>query len=921
MPDFKTEVRLRLARLNLEPARESAIVEEMAQHLEQRFDELLAQGASPAAARQAVLKELSEGSRLEKDLLQVEKQVRFEPAPPPPPSLRGGLTRLNKDFRYALRGLRLNPAFTAIAILSLALGIGANTSIFQLLDAVTLRSLPVKNPDELVLIKMPNAKGRTGSARGSAPYFSNAIWEQVRDQQQAFSGMAAWNSTGFNMANRGRARGARGLYVNGDFFPALGVRPLLGRVFSAADDHRGCGLPGAVISYGYWQKEFGGKDSAVGSKLMVEGHPVEVIGVTPPGFYGVEVGRSYDVAIPLCSEVLIAGESSILERRDGWWLGVIGRLKPGWTAAKATAQLEAISPAIFHATLPENYRPDQAKQFLEWKMAAEPAGTGISGLRRAYADPLWILLAIAGTVLLIACANLANLMFARANAREREIAVRLALGASRMRLLQQLLMESLLLSAIGAVAGILLAQGLTRVLVSFLSTQFGSVTLDLGLDWRVLGFTAAIAVMTCLFFGLMPAIKSTAVPPIVAMKAGSRGVTAGRERFGLRRILVVAQVAMSMVLLVGAFLFVRSFQNLVHLNAGFQQTGILVTDLDFTQLNVPATERNSFKQNLVDRLQTLPGVVAAAAVEIVPISGNAWNEDVHFDSSGQDVHEIVNFNRVSPGFFRTMDTALIKGRDFTAENTLTSPAVAIVNESFVRKVLKDAEPLGKIFRVEEGAGKPESPYQIIGVVQDTKYNDMRDDFGPIAYLARSQDKKPDTGLSVVVRSELALDALTGSVEHEVTQINPAIGIQFSVFKTQIRDTMQRERLMASLSGFFGLLAGILATVGLYGVISYMVARRRNEIGIRMALGADRGRVLALIMREAAVLVLLGLLLGAGLSLVSTRTAAALLYGLKPHDPVTLALAAVSLAAVAATASYLPAFRAARIHPTEALREE
>jgi predicted permease len=308
-------------------------------------------------------------------------------------------------------------------------------------------------------------------------------------------------------------------------------------------------------------------------------------------------------------------------------------------------------------------------------------------------------------------------------------------------------------------------------------------------------------------------------------------------------------------------------------------------------------------------------------VEIVPISGNAWNEDVHFDNSGQDVHEIVNFNRVSPGFFRTMNTAIVKGRDFAADNTLNSPAVAIVNESFVHKVLKDAEPLGKIFRVEEGAGKPESPYQIMGVVQDTKYNDMRDDFGPIAYLARSQDKKPDSGVSLVVRSELALEALTGSVEHEVTEINPAIGIQFSVFKTQIRDTMQRERLMASLSGFFGLLAGILATIGLYGVISYMVARRRNEIGIRMALGADRRRVLALIMREAVLLLGIGLAIGTALALASTRAASALLFGLKPHDPVTLALAAGALAAVAAAASYLPAVRAARIHPTEALREE
>jgi putative ABC transport system permease protein len=920
-PDFKTEVRSRLARLNLEPTREAAIVEEMAQHLEQRYDELVASGATSGAAKEAVLRELSEGSRLEKDLLRVEQQTPFEPALPDPLSLSGMLARLNRDLRYALRVLRLNPGFSAIAILSLALGIGANTSIFQLLDAVTLRSLPVKNPDELMLVRVPNAKGRSGASHGSAPFFTNPIWEQVRNNQQAFSGMAVWNSTGFNMANGGRARGARGLYVNGDFFNTLGVPPLLGRVFSASDDHRGCGLPGAVISYGYWQKEFGGKESAVGSKLMVEGHPVEVIGVTPPGFYGLEVGRSYDVAVPLCSEVLVNGEVSIFERRDGWWLAIIGRLKPGWSVAKATAQLEAISPAVFSATLPANYQPQPAKQFLEWKMAAQPAGTGLSNLRRSYEDPLWILLAIAGTVLLIACANLANLMFARANAREREIAIRLALGASRMRLLQQLLMESILLSAGGAVAGILLAQVLTRVLISFLSTQFGSVTLNLGLDWRVLGFTGAVAILTCLFFGLMPAIKSTATPPIVAMKAGSRGLTAGRERFGIRRVLVVVQVAMSMVLLVSAFLFVRSFQNLVNLDAGFRQTGILVVDFDFTQLNIPVDQRNSFKLDLVDRLHALPGVESAAAAEIVPFSGNGWNEDVHFDNAGQDVHEIVNFNRISPGYFRTMHTDLVRGRDFGPDNTLTSPAVAIVNEAFARKMLKDADPLGKIFRVEEGAGKPMSPYQIIGVVKDTKYFDMREDFSPIAYLARTQDKKPDSNATVVLRSDLALESLTSSVERTAAGINPAMGIQFSVLKSQIRDTMLRERLMASLSGFFGLLAGLLSTIGLYGVISYMVARRRNEIGIRMALGADRGRVLALVMREAAILLAVGLAVGTALSLVSTRAAASLLFGLKPRDPVTLALAALALTMVAAGASYFPAFRAARIHPTEALREE
>ena len=921
-PDFKTEVRRRIARLHLEPTREAAIVEEMAQHLEQRYEELTTQGLTASAARDAVLKELNENERLEKDLLQVERPVGFEPAIPASPSLRGTLTWLVRDFRYALRTLRLNPMFTTVAVLSLALGIGANTSIFQLLDAITLRSLPVRKPNELMLINAPNAKERSGRTNGSAPIFSYPIYEQIRDHQEAFSGLAVWQSTTFNMADGGMVCPAKGMFVNGDFFNTLGVPPQLGRLFSSTDDQRGCPLQGAVISYGYWQKEFGGKNSALGSKLIVEGKPAEVIGVTPAGFYGLEVGRAYDVAVPLCSEPAINGEQVLTNRRDGWWLAIIGRLKPGWTSARATAQLEAISPATFQATLPPTYHENEAKRYLQWKLAAQPAGTGISRrLRGNYEEPLWLLLAIAGTVLLIACANLANLMFARANVREREIAVRLALGASRIRLLQQFLMESLLLSGIGAVTGILLAQVLTRVLLSFLNTQFANVSLDLGMDWRVLGFAAAAAALTCLLFGLMPAIKSTATPPIVAMKAGGRGTSAGRERFGLRRVLVVVQVAMSMVLLVCAFLFVRSFQNLVGQDPGFRQSGLLAVDFDLSHLNLPVDQRVSYKQQMVERIQALPGVDSAAAIDIVPLSGYGWNDDVKFTDSNKEVRELSNFNRIGPGLFRTMGIAFLQGRDFGEQDSVHSPAVAIVNESFVRKVLQGEEPLGKIFRVDLGAGVPEVPYQIVGVVKDTKYLNLWENFPPTAYFPRSQDSKPDLDNSIILHSDLALESLTPSIERSAAKLNPAIGVQFSVFKTQIRDTLLRERLMASLSGFFGLLAGLLATIGLYGVISYMVARRRNEIGIRMALGADRGRVLALIMREAGVLLALGLLIGTVLALASTRAAASLLYGLKPHDPLALALAAVSLAAVSVTASYLPAVRATRIHPTEALREE
>jgi predicted permease len=524
-------------------------------------------------------------------------------------------------------------------------------------------------------------------------------------------------------------------------------------------------------------------------------------------------------------------------------------------------------------------------------------------------------------VLLIACANLANLMLARASAREREMAVRLALGASRWQLIRQLMMENLLLAILGAGMGMLLAQGLTRGLISFFTTQFSRVILNLGMDWRVLSFTAGIAILTCLLFGLMPAIKSTATPPIVAMKTGSRGVSSGRERFALRRLLVVTQVAISMVLLVSAFLFVHSFNNLVTLNAGFRQEGVLVAYLDFSQLKLPKERRTQYKRELVERIQALPGVDAAAFAEVVPVSGNRWNEDVHYDDHGQDVHVVVNFNAVSPDYFKAMGTPLIQGRGVEPQDTFESQRVAVVNESFIKKVLKGADPLGKVFHVDMGSDKPADAYQIIGVVKDTKYEDLQTDFGPIAYLPYTENPNPDSSAQIVIHSELALDSLMAEVERAVVAANPTIVVQFSQLKEQIHDSLQRERLMASLSGFFGLLAGILATIGLYGVISYMVVRRRNEIGIRMALGADRRRVVLLIVREAALLLAIGLAIGTGLSLASTRVATALLFGLKPYDPLTLAMAGLSLAAVAAVASYLPALRAARIHPTEALREE
>jgi putative ABC transport system permease protein len=882
---------------------------EIDSYVEMETEENITRGMSPEDARHAANKKFGNTTQIREEIYSMNSI--------------GFLETLWLDLRYGARLLRMNYGFTLVALLSLALGIGANTAIFQLLDAVRLRNLPVRDPQQLAEVRIANREWASGSFTGRRSMVTYPLWEQIRDQQQGFSSIFTWGDDTFNLAQGGQARYAQGLWVSGDFFNTLGVPAVLGRVFTNADDQRGCGSAGAVISYSFWQREFGADSAVIGRKLALNGRPFEIIGITPASFFGLEAGRRYDVAIPICAEPTMRGEYTKLDKRHHWWLGIIGRLKPGWTIAKATAQLNAISPAVLEATIPTVYNENSVKHYLEYRFAAFPAETGVSRLRTQYEAPLWLLIATAGLVLLIACGNLANLMLARAAARQREIAVRSALGASRTRLVRQLLSESLLLSLAGAAIGAWLAQVLSRFLVSFLSTQDNPVFFDLHVDWHMLAYTTALAILTCLVFGLVPAMRATQSAPANVMRATGRGLTEGSERFGLRRILVVSQVALSLVLVVGALLFVRSLRNLLTLDPGFQQDGILIAELDLTRLNVPLERRTPFKRELLERIRSIPGVESAARTSIVPISGSRWNEAVWMDGTKQDLQnrKISDFNAVSPGFFQTMGTPLLQGRDFDDRDSLNAPMVAIVNESFARKFVQSANPLGQRFRVEDDPGKPDLVYEIVGVVKNTKYAYMRDEFGPIAFLPTGQDGKPDLYTEIIIRSSLPLSTLLSAIKHTVAEVNPNIDLDFHVFKTQIQESLLRERLMATLSGFFGFLAGLLATIGLYGVISYTVARRTNEIGIRMALGAGRGAVLIMIMREAATLLGIGVVAGTILALLAARTARALLFGLHPNDPLTIAVAIAALGAVALAASFLPAQRAARVQPMEALRYE
>jgi predicted permease len=478
----------------------------------------------------------------------------------------------------------------------------------------------------------------------------------------------------------------------------------------------------------------------------------------------------------------------------------------------------------------------------------------------------------------------------------------------------------LLLAFTGAAGGIVVAQLLSRYLVSMLSTDGNPVFLELRPDWTVLAFTASLGILTCILFGLYPALRATRTEPVAAMRSDGRGATASREKFGIRRVLVVSQVALSLVLLVGALLFVRSLRNLLTLDAGFREDGVLITGVDISRLNYSSERRAALYDELLERLRATPGVQSAATTQIIQISGNSWNQPIEILGQQSKDRPEPWFNRVSAGYFGTLGTPLLAGRDFNDRDTTGSPEVAIVNEKFSAKFLGGANPIGKEFRMLPGPGEPQRVFRIVGMVKNSKYRKLREDFIPTAFVAAGQNKSPDIGEWFIVRSAMPLGSLMPQLKRAIL-VSPGISLTFRVFRTELRESLMPERLMATLSGFFGFLAAILATVGLYGVISYMVARRRNEIGIRIALGADRASVLRLVMREAGLLLILGLTLGTALSIAAAHAATSLLYGLQPSDPLTIALAIALLAAVAIVASGIPALRAARLNPMTALREE
>ena len=917
MPEWAEAIRSRLSGLGLDPTREEEIVEELRQHLADRYRESRNQGMPEAAARAAALAELAEHDVLRHLLGATERRMPDNP-PVAGAATNAGMSGLGADLRYAFRALRRSPAFTLVAVLSLALGSGANAAVFRLLDALRLRSLPVQHPEQLVDIEITDKQGLVGAFGGLHPEFSYALWERVRDRQQGLSGVFAWSNTVFNLAETGVVRNTQGLWVSGEFFPTLGVTAVRGRLLEPSDDRPGC-APTAVISDAFWQREFDGDPGVLSRTLSVDGVRTPIIGVTRPGFFGVEVGRRFDVAVPLCAEPILRPERKWLERADAWWLAISGRLDEGSTVEGVTAQLRAISPALFEETTPANYTPDFARSYQAYHLGAREGGHGRSTLRTTYEASLWFLLAIGAMVLLIACANVANLLLARASAREREIGARIALGASRSRLLRQLLTESFVLAALGVGLGALFSEVLSRYLVATLSTPAAPLFVQLAPDLRFLGSTALVAIGTCLLFGLGPALRSTNVPPAGVMRGAGRGLTMGKARFRAQRFLVIGQVALSMVLLISALLYVRSFRNLVAVDPGFRLSGVVLAELDFARVSGGEQRQTILRRELLEKIRSTPGVTAAAAAAVIPFQ-NWWNENVTVvGADGERQTEVVDFAEVSDGYFSTMEIPVLGGRDFSAVDHPSSPQTAIVNQAFATRFFGSGSALGRTLEVDRGATEKPARYDIVGIVGDTKYRRLRGGFEPLVFIAATQSREVSYA-NILARGADPL-VLEPAIRRIVSEQDPAITMEISVLQARVRQGIVQEEAMATLSGYFGLLALALATIGLYGVLAYIVERRTSEVGLRMALGADRRRIIRMIVGEAMGLTLVGLIVGTVASVVAIKLSSMALFGVSEGDPGTFALAMAILGGAALLAGYLPGLRASRVHPMEALRAE
>ncbi|MFZ0758528.1 MAG: ABC transporter permease [Candidatus Sulfotelmatobacter sp.] len=838
------------------------------------------------------------------------------------------MTGLLQDVRYALRQLRKNPGFTAVAVLTLTLGIGANTGIFTLVNAVLLKSLPVPDPGQLFLVRQ---NGRLAENTR----FSYPMFQSVRAAMPQSASVAAmtWPADFYASMGNSQPEMVQGQMVSGNYFQTLETYAALGRLLNPDDDRVEAGSPVVVISYGCWERRFGRDRSVVGRKMIVNGMPVEVVGVAAPGFFGARAGTAPDFWLPVTMQSAVRyaqhyseSEAAVVDKSwipqpDIRWLQFIVRVRDRTALPRIAAAMNQVFSQDLERDAAGIKDPQERQAFLHARLELEPGSRGLSQLRRSFSQPLLVLMATVGIVLLIACANLANLLLARAAAREREIAVRLSLGATRARLVRQLLTECALLSVFGGVLGITVAYWCSGIFPKWASRGATPVPLNLAPDMRVLIFSTAVALLTAILFGLAPAIQGTRVDPVHALKASGRGFS-GSGRVGggwsLKQTLVACQVALSLVLLVGAGLFLGTLRNFTQLDPGFDHDHILTVWLDTHMAGYKQEQLSPLYQQLIERVEAIPGVRSAALASCGLAIGCGDSSDIYLPgvphTSGEtDTQE----RRVSQHFLSATGIPLIAGRDFTTSDTEKSPAVTIVNQTFVREFLHDKNPIGQYFGYD---ATNDHRFQIVGVVRDARVNDIRETAPPMIYHSLAQDVIDVESLDVRTFGDPV--QLISKVRQAVRSIDPNLPIGgITTVAEQLGDNLAQQRLIARLTAIFGGLALGLACLGLYGVMSYTVARRTSELGIRLALGASRTTVLWLLLRQTLVVIGAGVAAGLLLTFLAGHALTSLLFGLSPYDPWTVVEAALLLLVVSVGSGLRPAWRAAHVNPNESLRVE
>jgi predicted permease len=842
------------------------------------------------------------------------------------------MTSLVKDIRYAIRVLIKSPGFAIVGILTLALGIGANTAIFSLVDAALLKQLPVSQPQQLYLFtwqanrKWPPNVSQTGNE--SRFSFSYPAFREFRDRQQALSSVFAFVPMGFNAQNttvgiNGRPTQANGMMVTGEYFSGLGVTPLLGRAITRGDENPGAPRV-AVISYAYWTRRFARDPSIVGRGITVNGLPFTIIGVAPRSFYGVEQGTEPDLWIAFDDLPNLRpwsqkpwGSNSVFSARNWINLNIMGRLKPGVTRGQAEAELNI----LFHHYLTEDWKPQRESEVPGFSLT--PAASGIPYLREALTKPLLILMVAVGLVLLIACANLATLLLARAMARQKEVSIRIALGASRMRLMRQLLTESVLMAVLGGAFGLLLAEWGTRALLALMASPQNSFVLPVSPDARVLLFTLGVSVLTGILFGFAPALRASGHDLAVSMRETAANVTAGRDRHRLGRSLVVVQVALSMVLMIGAGLFIRTLMNYQHHNFGFNQTHLLTFGVDPTRAGYRGQRLMNFYSELLRRVRALPGVRSATIIEDAPFSGWSNNSNIAIvGAPRKPTSPTLRYQAVGPDFFATMGIPIVLGREIKASDTAASPLVAVVDETFVKKFLPNENPIGQRFYFGRRPD-PKSTFEIVGVAKPAELTNIQSRLRPKAYLAYAQTPPAMLGaMFFEVRAQGDPRALVASLRETVGEMDtdiPLMGV--STQKEALANALTEQTLFAQLSSFFGILALTLAVIGLYGTMAYTVSRKTHEIGIRLALGATPSTLVGMFVRQGVELAAIGVGIGLAAAWGVTRLAHSLMFGVSATDPLTFAGVSVLLVLVCASACYIPARRATRVAPVTALHYE